>query len=152
MEPSYQQIQDVLEFLLRDVSLDSLWEVYSLRSNSWRKLDVDMPYSLECKEGTQVYMDEVCHWLCEDDYESSEKHNSPSGPCLVSFYLSNEVFFVTPIPSDLDDCFDIEADHNYRASKLRNHFILLYQFYFECLVSFFLRTYLISISMKRVII
>jgi len=104
------QLADVLEeFVLRDVSLDSVWEVYSLRSNSWRKLDVDMPYSLECKEGTQVYMDGVCHWLCEDDYESSEKHNSPSGPCLVSFYLNNEVFFVTPIPSDLDDCFDIEA-------------------------------------------
>jgi len=94
-----------LDSLLKDISLDSLWEIYSLRSNSWRKLDVDMPYSLECIEGTQVYMDGVCHWLCEDDYESSQGHDSPSGPCLVSFDLSNDVFFTTPIPSDLDGCF-----------------------------------------------
>jgi molecular chaperone HtpG len=85
-----------------DISLDPLWEIYSLRSNSWRKLDVNMPYSLECTEGNQVYMDGVCHWLCEDHYESD-----PFRPCLVSFYLSNEVFFITPIPSDIDDCFDV---------------------------------------------
>lgn len=47
---------------------------------------------------TQVYLDGVCHWLCKED-----------GPCLVSFYLSNDVFFVTIIPSDLNDCFDVEA-------------------------------------------
>jgi len=71
---------------------------------TWRELDVDMPYSSDCTEGTQVYMDGVCHWLCEKD----EKH-SPTRPCLVSFYLSNEVFLVTPIPSDEDDCFDVRA-------------------------------------------
>jgi F-box interacting protein len=60
-----------------------------------------MPSSSECNEGTQVYMDGVCHWLCKID--------SSVGPCLVSFYLSNEMFFITPIPSDLDDCFDIKA-------------------------------------------
>ncbi|KEH31293.1 hypothetical protein MTR_4g094400 [Medicago truncatula] len=64
---------------------------------------------------TQVYLDGVCHWLCKEDEE-----DSPDGPCLVSFYLSNDVFFemivlmsvslvVTIIPSDLDDCFDVKA-------------------------------------------
>jgi molecular chaperone HtpG len=93
-----------VDSLLGDICLDALWEIYSLRSNSWRKLDVDMPYSLEVSEGTQVYLDGVCHWLCEDDYESG-----PFRPCLVSFYLSNEVSFITPIPSDIDDCFDVKA-------------------------------------------
>ena len=44
------------------------WEIYSLRSNSWRKLDVDMLPSLDCTEGTHLYMDGVCHWLCKNDY------------------------------------------------------------------------------------
>ncbi|MCH83843.1 F-box protein [Trifolium medium] len=86
--------------LLEDISLHSSWEIYSLRSNSWRKLDVDMPYSLHCMEGTEVFLDGVCHWLCEED--------SSAGPCLVSFYLSNEVFFITPITSN-DDYFVFEA-------------------------------------------
>ncbi|AES78039.1 F-box protein interaction domain protein [Medicago truncatula] len=66
-----------------------------------RKLDIDMPSSLHCMVGTQLYMNGVCHWLCEE--------NSPSGLCLLSFYLSNEAFFITPIPSDEDDCFKFKA-------------------------------------------
>lgn len=46
----------------------------------------------------------MCHWLSEKNEEEN-----PDGPCLVSFHLSNEVFFITPKPSDLDDCFDFEA-------------------------------------------
>jgi molecular chaperone HtpG len=85
--------------LLSYTGFEPFWEIYSLTSNSWRELDVDMmPYSLFYGEGTQVYMNGVCHWLCEENY-------SNVGPCLVSFYLTNEEFIVTPIPSDLDDCF-----------------------------------------------
>jgi F-box interacting protein len=83
------------------IDFGPLWEIYSLRSNSWRKLHVDMPNSLKCTEGTQVYVDGVCNWLCED-YKTV-------GPCLVSFYLSNEAFLVTPIPSDVDDWFGVKA-------------------------------------------
>jgi len=78
--------------------LEPLWEIYSLRSNMWRELHVDMPYSLDCINGTQVYMDGVCHWLCEED--------SFEGSCLVSFYFSNEAFFTTPLPSELEHWFD----------------------------------------------
>ncbi|XP_045821554.1 F-box protein At1g11270-like isoform X1 [Trifolium pratense] len=93
---SYPGDEDWLE----DLDSDHLWEIYSLRSNSWRKLHVDMPYTLQCYGDTQIYMDGVCHWLCEHyNFE----------PCLVSFYLSNEEFFVTPIPSDVDDCFDVKV-------------------------------------------
>ncbi|RHN59383.1 putative F-box domain-containing protein [Medicago truncatula] len=87
-----------------DMTLDPFWKIYSLRTNSWRILDVfDMPYSLACIDGTQVYMNGVCHWLCEEEEDSQD------GPCLVSFYLSNEKFFITPVPSYLDDCFDVQA-------------------------------------------
>jgi len=78
--------------------------MYSLRSDSWRELNVDIPYSSDHTEGTQVYLDRVCHWLCKND----EKH-SPAGPCLVLVYLSNEVFLITPISSDEDDCFNVGA-------------------------------------------
>jgi molecular chaperone HtpG len=97
-----EDLEEIISLGGIDTNIGHLWEIYSLRSNSWRKLDVNMPYSLECTEGNQVYMDGVCHWLCEDHYESD-----PFRPCLVSFYLSNEVFFITPIPSDIDDCFDV---------------------------------------------
>jgi molecular chaperone HtpG len=74
---------------MEELDCDPSWEIYSLRS-----------------DGTQVYMDGVCHWLCEEDYEEYEGYDYT---CLVSFYLSNEEFFVTPIPSYEDDCFDTKA-------------------------------------------
>ncbi|GAU50229.1 hypothetical protein TSUD_141570 [Trifolium subterraneum] len=77
------------------VPLFPFWEIYSLRSNSWKRLDVDMPPTSLYREGTQVYMDGVCHWLSEED--------CVAGPCLVSFYLNNEVFITTSIPGDEDD-------------------------------------------------
>ncbi|PNY16317.1 F-box protein [Trifolium pratense] len=90
---SYPEDQDQLE----DLYCDHLWEIYSLTSNSWRKLHVDndMPYTVQCYGDTQVYMDGMCHWLCENEQ------------CLVSFYFSNEEFFITPIPSDVDDWFNL---------------------------------------------
>ncbi|MCH87173.1 F-box protein [Trifolium medium] len=83
-----------------DTKFGPSWEIYSLRSNSWRKIDVDMPYSL-LSYGTKAYMDGVCHWLCKTD--------STVGSCLVSFYLSNETFFITSLPSDVDYGFDVKA-------------------------------------------
>jgi F-box interacting protein len=83
------------------ISAESFWEIYSLISNSWRKLDVNMPSS-KWEAGTQVYMNGVCHWLGEWD-------NSFRKYCVVSFYLSNEMFFITHIPSDKDVCFEFGA-------------------------------------------
>ncbi|MCH93630.1 F-box/kelch-repeat protein [Trifolium medium] len=91
---------------LISTDIDPFWEIYSLRSNSWRKLHVDMRYSLECVDGTQVYMDGVCHWYCEGYKTIDDKTVEPS---LVSFYLNSEEFFVTPIPSYVDDCFYVKA-------------------------------------------
>jgi F-box interacting protein len=82
----------------KDVSVihDRFWEIYSLRSNSWRKLNVDMPFSYNAT-GSDVYMNGVCHWLWEGDDENY----------LVSFNLSNEVFFKTPFDNHVDFCFDL---------------------------------------------
>ncbi|KEH26872.1 F-box protein interaction domain protein [Medicago truncatula] len=97
-----------------------------LRSNSWRILDVDMPPSLDTTEGNHVYMDGVCHWLCQKDYGYWKKHNISFQPSLVSFYLSNEVFFITPIPSDVDVCFDVETNWRnfFKGTNWRNLAVL----------------------------
>lgn len=71
-----------------------LWEIFSLKRNCWKKLDVDMPVQNASNVGVQVYMDEVCHWWGE-----SEIHDEVY---LVSFDLSHETFVKTSIPTNLD--------------------------------------------------
>ncbi|KAK2377998.1 F-box/kelch-repeat protein [Trifolium repens] len=87
---------------LGDISLEPepVWEIYSLRSNSWRKLDIVMPATcgLIAREA-KVSIDGMCHWWFFDH----------TGSCLVSFDLSNEVFYTTPIPSDIGNNFDKEC-------------------------------------------
>ncbi|CAJ2636626.1 unnamed protein product [Trifolium pratense] len=100
-------------------SLCSFWEIYSLRSDTWRKLETEMPPSLDCFEGSQVYMDGVCHWFCEED--------SPDGQCVVSFYLSNEEFFVTPIPSD--DDYYVFDETSWINLVVLNGFIALFSYH-----------------------
>jgi len=62
------------------------WEIYSVRSNSWKRLDlVDMPIGI----GRKVYLNGFCHWLTNTDSDDA---------CMVSFDLSSEVFFTTHLP------------------------------------------------------
>jgi len=84
---------------LGDTSLEPepLWEIYSLRSNSWRKLDVVMPTTNMNGLTMRVYLNGLCHWGCIIDHFDSERELN-----LVSFDLSNDVFFTTPIPMDID--------------------------------------------------
>jgi molecular chaperone HtpG len=79
-------------------SYEIFWEIYSLRSNSWKKLDVNVPnryyYTLNRRIG--AYTNGVCHWWARtDDSDDVEE-------CLVSFNFSNEMLFTTPMPSYLD--------------------------------------------------
>jgi F-box interacting protein len=76
------------------------WEIYSLKSNSWRKLGFDMPTRYRRTNG-YVYMNGVCHWLGETIDETCVTIDEK---CVVSFNLSNEVFIITPLPPD---CFDV---------------------------------------------
>jgi molecular chaperone HtpG len=67
---------------------DTLWEIYCLKSNKWRKLDLNMPAYYRSTVGAQMYTDGVCHWWNRE--------------YLVSFDLSNETFVKTFIPSNID--------------------------------------------------
>ncbi|CAL5184854.1 unnamed protein product [Lathyrus oleraceus] len=78
-------------------SNESIWELYSLRTDSWRKLDVDIPLGSVTLDAI-LYTNGVCHWWNRDE------------DCLVSFDLSFEVFYKTPLPLQVDGNF-------YRESK-----------------------------------
>jgi len=76
-----------------EVSLEPLWEIYSLRSNSWRKLDVVMPTTYGNGITMGVYLNGLCHWGCIIGQFDSKRESN-----LVSFDLSNDVFFTHPYP------------------------------------------------------
>lgn len=63
-------------------------EIYSLRSNSWRKLNMDL--SVFWHGCCMMNLKELCHWQVNDQ--------------MASFDFSNEIFFETTLPSfDLKD-------------------------------------------------
>jgi len=94
---------------------DSMWEVYSLRSNSWKKLDVDMPSDYR-NSGIEVDTNEVCHWWDGLD------------DCMVSFDLSSDIFFRTPLPSYVHDNFGfVLVDRRYVALNGSIAFISSYE-------------------------
>ncbi|XP_024640686.1 putative F-box protein At3g17620 [Medicago truncatula] len=76
---------------------DPLWEIYSLKSDSWRKMDIDMPIRINFDN---VCLNGICHWLGEanDNYDI----------VVVSFQLGNEVCFVTPLSFLEDMEYDID--------------------------------------------
>jgi molecular chaperone HtpG len=80
---------------------DTLWEIYCLKSNNWRRLDLNMPTQYCANVGVQVYTDGVCHWWGDYDPESESEINDDDN-YLVSFDLSNETFVKTSIPSNMD--------------------------------------------------
>ncbi|XP_050918855.1 F-box/kelch-repeat protein At3g06240 [Lathyrus oleraceus] len=86
--------------------MKDLWKIYSLRTNSWRILDLNMHHKF--MDVQQLYMDGLSHWMCK-----SETHD---GTYLLSFDWSNEVFITTSVPSDIDDNF---------VPSVRKHFMLL---------------------------
>ncbi|XP_045792119.1 F-box protein At1g53790-like [Trifolium pratense] len=82
-----------------DDTPDSFWEVYSLKSNAWRRLNVDnIPVLNDTPVGLEVYLDGICHWLGTKDEETYH---------VVSFNLSNEVFFTIPIDEYVPYCFKL---------------------------------------------
>ena len=84
-----------------DRSYDPLWEIYSLKSNSWKKLDIDMRncYYYTSLRGIGLYTDGVFHWWAKSESKNIEE-------CLLSFDFCNEVLFTTPLPSNMDGRFD----------------------------------------------
>ncbi|XP_050901984.1 F-box/kelch-repeat protein At3g06240 [Lathyrus oleraceus] len=83
---------------------DATWEVYSLRNNSWKKLDLDMPRSFHWQVGAFVYLKGLCYWYDEGLLSEGEYQNKAY---LVSFDLSSEVFCTTSMPLDMNDASDV---------------------------------------------
>ncbi|XP_058762694.1 F-box/kelch-repeat protein At3g06240-like [Vicia villosa] len=85
-----------------------VWEIYSLRTNSWRILNLSMRHKFMNRE--QLYMEGgLSHWMCE--YETHDGIYM-----MLSFDWSNEVFIQTPVPSDIDGNF---------VPFVRRHLVLL---------------------------
>ncbi|RHN74460.1 putative F-box associated interaction domain-containing protein [Medicago truncatula] len=72
------------------------WEIYSLQSNRWKKLYVDMRQRYLTSEGSMVYLNGVCHW-----WGNTYLMGIPSETFVVSFNLANEVPVTTLFPFDL---------------------------------------------------
>jgi molecular chaperone HtpG len=107
-------------------SYETFWEIYSLRSNSWRKLDVGIPnrYFYTMERGIGVYTNGVSHWWARtDDSKIFEE-------CLVSFDFSNEVLITTPSPSYLD-VNSLACKHGDRRLVLLNDSIAMISTYLE---------------------
>ncbi|CAJ2634138.1 unnamed protein product [Trifolium pratense] len=81
-----------------DRSYETFWEIYSLRSNSWRRLDLCFQnrYYYTQNRGIGVYTNGVCHWWARTDVSVIYEE------CLLSFNFSNEVLITTPAPLYLD--------------------------------------------------
>ena len=72
----------------------SFWEIYSVRNHSWKRLDLD---DMARGIGRKVYLNGLCHWWAMRD----DKY-------MVSFNLSNEMFFTTLLPLDMQDIYHDE--------------------------------------------
>ncbi|CAJ2664474.1 unnamed protein product [Trifolium pratense] len=78
---------------------DSFWEIYSLKSNSWRRLNGDhtIPFLESGTKGLEVYLNGMCHWLGLKDDQTY----------LVSFNLSNEVFLSAFVDECVSCCYKL---------------------------------------------
>ncbi|RHN56418.1 putative F-box domain-containing protein [Medicago truncatula] len=78
-----------------------LWEIYSVRRNCWRKLDVGVHNKHKSCEREQLYIDGLSHWMCYGETRYYERY-------MLSFDWSNEIFLTTPIPpvSNINGCFE----------------------------------------------
>ncbi|AET00850.2 putative F-box domain-containing protein [Medicago truncatula] len=94
---------DEEDLIWEDRSYDPLWEIYSLKSNSWKKLEFDMRncYYYTPLRGIGLYTDGMFHWWAKSESKNIEE-------CLLSFDFSNEELFKTPIPSNMDGNFNVE--------------------------------------------
>ncbi|XP_045828999.1 F-box protein CPR1-like [Trifolium pratense] len=84
----FQVVDEEEDVPYEDRSYDPLLQIYSLRSNSWRILDVNMPDGYDISMITfekpmGVYMDEVCHWWGTTDFGNGEGY-------LVRLVVLNE--------------------------------------------------------------
>ncbi|XLS95468.1 hypothetical protein HN51_071476 [Arachis hypogaea] len=69
-----------------------IWQIYSLKSNCWKKLDLEMTQKEDVDKASIAYLNGVCHW-----WGSEFATNELEEQVLVSFNLSTETFRTTSI-------------------------------------------------------
>ncbi|GAU16041.1 hypothetical protein TSUD_339120 [Trifolium subterraneum] len=76
------------------------WQIYSLKSNCWRDLQVEMPGNMFKTNGFAVNLYGMCHWLGNEGGVTVWAEDE-----LVSFNISDETFIRTPLILDDDGPF-----------------------------------------------
>ncbi|XP_057760692.1 putative F-box protein At3g16210 [Arachis stenosperma] len=69
-----------------------IWQIYSLKINYWKKLDLEMTMKENVDKASIAYLNGVCHW-----WGSEFATNGLEEQVLVSFNLSTETFRTTSI-------------------------------------------------------
>ncbi|XP_057760714.1 putative F-box protein At3g16210 [Arachis stenosperma] len=69
-----------------------IWQIYSLKDNCWKKLDLEMTKTTNINKASVAYLNGVCHW-----WGSEFATNGFEEQVLVSFNLSTETFQTTSI-------------------------------------------------------
>ncbi|CAI8583296.1 unnamed protein product [Vicia faba] len=87
-----------------DISDDPFWEIYNLKSNSWKKIKFDYPVNYE-KDG--IFLDGLFHWWGKNIFFNINDDEEDEEEYLLSFKLNTEVFTMTPLPLE-DNNFDFE--------------------------------------------
>ncbi|XLU59007.1 hypothetical protein S245_053655, partial [Arachis hypogaea] len=70
----------------------TIWQIYSLKCNCWKKLDLEMTKKKNVSKASIAYLNGVCHW-----WGSEFATNGLEEQVLVSFNLSTETFRTTSI-------------------------------------------------------
>ncbi|XP_058758884.1 putative F-box protein At3g20705 [Vicia villosa] len=98
------------DLIWRDRFYDPLWEIYSVKTNSWKKQDFDMgdfnDFSVSGSIG--VYMDGLYHWWARSESENINEYLMSNNieEYLMSFEFSTEMLIKTPMPKDIDGRFE----------------------------------------------
>jgi len=92
--------------------LNCVWEMYSLRSNSWTNLELDNFIPKSRDDNNKFYLKGMCHWWGYGDGYIQD---------LVSFDLINKVWIITPPPSDVP----MEIYDNFDMLLLRRQLFML---------------------------
>ncbi|KAL1319108.1 hypothetical protein AAHE18_15G254000 [Arachis hypogaea] len=70
----------------------TIWQIYSLKSNCWKKLDLEITKKENVDKASIAYLNGVCHWWGRE-FDTNDLEEQ----VLVSFNLSTETFRTTSI-------------------------------------------------------
>jgi len=98
----FQAISNDDVFVNDPFLLNCVWEMYSLRSNSWTNLELDNFIPTNRDDNNKFYLEGMCQWLSYGDSYIQD---------LVSFNFINKVWIITPpplnVPMEIYDNFDM---------------------------------------------